>query len=566
MSFHAPIQHSTLNTHHWSAKQTVSTLLTVMMVLVLFAAFPLAAFAVDVSVSVAPDSYSDDTIVYTVSIKEAESVATVDLEFTIDGNIAGLGAVGQNGFTAASSDIIWSYAGDGKWKGSATLEYSVGDFSSAASTDIYKASFNVSGVGDATFTLTTVKVNGVNVTIGTAEATTAISMSGAPKITAQPQNISVTEGQSATFSVTASGAAPLTYQWQTYIGAIGRPWGDLREGDMITGTTASTLTFATTVAGSSSQVRYRCVVTNEVGSITSNEVKLTVTAAAKVAPAISGPTTMNLVVGYAATSTGAYAVTGTPAPTVTKTSGDSKITWNDTTQKLDIAAGLTAGKYEVILKAGSTGNPAATLTFTLTVTTAADAVAPPVTPSLTPFPCTDVPVSAWYYSDVKTAWEMGLINGKSATLFAPDDNLTYAEAVKLAACMHQKYIAGAVTLVNGTPNWYDSYVKYAKDNGIINKDYDWNAQATRAGYMEIFANALPDEALGAINIVANGTISDVPSAHPQAAAIYKLYRAGIVQGVDAAHNCNPGSNIRRSEVAAILTRMMNENARISFNI
>ena len=167
---------------------------------------------------------------------------------------------------------------------------------------------------------------------------------------------------------------------------------------------------------------------------------------------------------------------------------------------------------------------------------------------------------------MKTAWEMGLINGKTTTLFAPDDNLTYAEAVKLAACMHQKYTTGSVTLTNGSPNWWDSYVTYAKANNIINKDYEWNAPATRAGYMEIFANALPVAALGAINTVADGAIPDVPMTHPQAAAIYKLYRAGIVQGVGAAHNCNPGSYIKRSEVAAILTRMMDPDSRVSINM
>jgi len=45
-----------------------------------------------------------------------------------------------------------------------------------------------------------------------------------------------------------------------------------------------------------------------------------------------------------------------------------------------------------------------------------------------------------------------------------------------------------------------------------------------------------------------------------------MYRAGIVQGVDGAHNCNPNANIKRSEVATILTRMMNEGVRISFNM
>ena len=181
-------------------------------------------------------------------------------------------------------------------------------------------------------------------------------------------------------------------------------------------------------------------------------------------------------------------------------------------------------------------------------------------------PFTDVQPSDWFYDDVETAYGTGLINGKTATAFAPGDNLTYAEAVKLAACMFQLYSMDSVTLTNGSPVWYQSYVDFAKLNSIISKDYDWGATATRAGYMEIFANALPDDALEAINTIADGTIPDVPMTHASAAAIYKLYRAGILQGVDAAHNCNPSSNIRRSEVAVILTRMMDASKRQSFTI
>ena len=46
---------------------------------------------------------------------------------------------------------------------------------------------------------------------------------------------------------------------------------------------------------------------------------------------------------------------------------------------------------------------------------------------------TDVSTSDWFYNDVKSAVALGLINGKSATSYAPNDNLTYAEAIKLAA-------------------------------------------------------------------------------------------------------------------------------------
>ena len=182
------------------------------------------------------------------------------------------------------------------------------------------------------------------------------------------------------------------------------------------------------------------------------------------------------------------------------------------------------------------------------------ALLPVCSASESPFRFTDVSPEAWYYSDVKTAADSGLVNGKTESEFCPDDWLTWAEAVKLAACMNQKYETGAVSLSNGDP-WYKSYADYARMKGILTGDYDWSASADRAGYMAIFARALPDSALAAKNRIADGSIPDVPMTHPQAAQIYKLYRAGVVQG-DEEHLCHPEDPIKRSEVAAILTRMM----------
>ena len=184
---------------------------------------------------------------------------------------------------------------------------------------------------------------------------------------------------------------------------------------------------------------------------------------------------------------------------------------------------------------------------------------------------TDVKPDSWYYEDVDNAVRLGIINGKTATTFAPDDNLTYAEAIKLAACMYQLYKDGSVYLVSGGNPWYQTYVDYAKEHGIITENFfykvsDINEKATRAGYMEIFANALPDEALKGINNVPDGSIPDVPMVHESSISIYKLYRAGILTGVDAKHNCKPEDNIKRCEVAAIITRMMDENKRVEFSM
>ena len=106
----------------------------------------------------------------------------------------------------------------------------------------------------------------------------------------------------------------------------------------------------------------------------------------------------------------------------------------------------------------------------------------------------DVTEDKWYYADVLTAVEAGLVNGRSETAFCPEENLTAAEAVKLAACMRQFVTEGKVTLENGDP-WYQTYADYARENGIIDEDPVWNEPMTRAD-LETFADLFDFSALG----------------------------------------------------------------------
>ena len=183
------------------------------------------------------------------------------------------------------------------------------------------------------------------------------------------------------------------------------------------------------------------------------------------------------------------------------------------------------------------------------------------------FPFTDVPESQWYYGSVKSAHQMGLINGKTATLYMPDDNMTYAEAVKLAVCMNILYDGGnpAEDIKNGKDVWFSTYMDYALDNGIIDEDLTSkaNEKITRKDYVYIFSNALPAEAFAEKNNIPADSIPDVKEdKFAQNRAIYMFYRAGILSGVDAKGTFNPSDNIKRSEVAAILIRMMDESARV----
>ena len=185
----------------------------------------------------------------------------------------------------------------------------------------------------------------------------------------------------------------------------------------------------------------------------------------------------------------------------------------------------------------------------------------PVTSSGAELPFVDVPGDAWYFHDVQEAYETGLVDGFEDQTFRPEREITCAQVVKLAACMNQKYMDGTVTLDNGSPHWYDSYVAYARDRDIIHMEYNWDAPATRAVCAEIFASALPEEAFSLKNYVEDDAIPDVPVGSDQAAAIYSLYRAGILTGNDPEGTFAPDRPVRRSEVSAILTRMMDDSVR-----
>ncbi|MCL2315598.1 MAG: putative Ig domain-containing protein, partial [Actinomycetia bacterium] len=91
--------------------------------------------------------------------------------------------------------------------------------------------------------------------------------------------------------------------------------------------------------------------------------------ASPVAPLLRGPSAMTLLEGYAATSSGEFTASGTAPIAVTKTSGSSAIVWNATTQRLDIAGGLTAGVYPVVMSA-TNGVGSYDMPFTLTVAAA----------------------------------------------------------------------------------------------------------------------------------------------------------------------------------------------------
>ncbi len=178
----------------------------------------------------------------------------------------------------------------------------------------------------------------------------------------------------------------------------------------------------------------------------------------------------------------------------------------------------------------------------------------------------DVPSSEWYYDYVYAAVAMGLVDGVTETSYAPDKTFTVAQAIKIAACMHQLYHNGEVTLTNGEP-WYTTYVSYAVNNGIAPESYgsltdaQYNQAISRRDYVRLFYNALPTSEYAVINEVADNAIPDVVMGSIGSTEIYAFYRAGILDGSRDDGSFLPDSSIKRSEVAAIIVRMFDTSER-----
>src|SRR5262249_61967855 len=84
-----------------------------------------------------------------------------------------------------------------------------------------------------------------------------------PQITAQPNNVTVQEPATASFSVQASGTAPLAYQWR-------------RGGAPINGATGPSYSLNTTSRASDNGAQFDVIVSNPFGAVTSRVATLTV--------------------------------------------------------------------------------------------------------------------------------------------------------------------------------------------------------------------------------------------------------------------------------------------------
>ncbi len=372
-------------------------------------------------------------------------------------------------------------------------------------------------------------VTGSGVSVISAPATLTVN-AAATTITTQPSNVTVTEGETATFSVTATGSS-LTYQWQQ--STDGSAWAN------ISGATSSSYTTQAATMDMDGW-QYRCVVTDgNSNGVTSQAATLTVTAATVSVTGVSlDKTELSLTVGDTETLTATVAPDNATDKTVTWTSSNSTVATVDQNGVVTAVARGTAvitataadgsgasasctvtvssylppanPNYRITVEATQGGTvtadptaakAGATVTLTpvpdrgyqvgsvavtdrfgdaVAVTEQADGtytftmpngqVTVTVTFAEAPLPFPDVAEGDWFYDTVRYAYETGLMDGVGDSLFAPNSETTRAQLVtilyRLEGEPEVSGTSGFTDVEAGT--WYTDAVAWAAANGIVN--------------------------------------------------------------------------------------------------
>jgi Immunoglobulin domain len=183
---------------------------------------------------------------------------------------------------------------------------------------------------------------------------TSVSSVIAPSISLQPTSLTVSAGQTAVFSVTATGTPAPTYLW--YQGTTAIP-----------GATSASYSIANATVGMSGEIFY-VVVSNSAGNATSVTVTLTVNAATA-APSITQQPS-NAIVTAGQSATFSVSATGTPAPNYQWYQGTTAIS-GATSASYSVSnttVGMTGEMFYVI--ASNSAGTATSNTVTLTVNAA----------------------------------------------------------------------------------------------------------------------------------------------------------------------------------------------------
>ena len=250
----------------------------------------------------------------------------------------------STGSTLTLSAVVGGTVTTFQWQKSTDGGVTFANINAAANPSAATTALSISGVQNSDAgTYRLIVTNAAGSTTSTPAVVNVTSGAVPPSIASNPIGTTVTVGGSYTFSVTANGTSPLSYQWNqsTDGGVTFNP---------VAGATNST--YAISPVGLANAGVYTVTVTNIAGSVTSNPATLNVVQPPSISVQPAGTT---LAIG--ASYTLSVTASGTPPPTFQwYLNGSPIIGATSSTFKINSASGASAGEYTVVISNSAGAN------------------------------------------------------------------------------------------------------------------------------------------------------------------------------------------------------------------
>lgn len=178
---------------------------------------------------------------------------------------------------------------------------------------------------------------------------------------------------------------------------------------------------------------------------------------------------------------------------------------------------------------------------------------------MTPNTFSDVSASAWYYQGVETSYNKGILVGYGNGFFGPGDNITWAEAIKVAAVIHARYYANAIETEPKTgERWYAPYYRYCSRHGLLPEATtayeDPARQIDRKNLAYLFAQVVDETELPSISDISIGDESEIDAYYLDSVKL--MYSSGVMRGVNSDHVFLGDTTATRSELAQVIANLL----------
>ena len=184
---------------------------------------------------------------------------------------------------------------------------------------------------------------------------------------------------------------------------------------------------------------------------------------------------------------------------------------------------------------------------------------------MTSFTFSDVDSNDWSFTGIKTAYDKGILLGYQDGSYRPKNDVTWGQAIVIAARIHAAYWGNALPLDERPGDyWYAPYYRYCDANRMIPADCPKGVNLDRVAIPRyalayIFSRTIDAEDMPAISDRQITDLNKIPAAY--VSSVKLMYSSGIMNGWSD-YSFGGDRLTNREQIAVVVSRLLQPANRI----